>query len=136
MCRQSARCAPSREKAAGRGCNYLAWSPDARSIVTHDEGLRRWTARDGAGPVRWAESVHDAAFVADDRLVLLAGTGELTFVRGDTAVFAVEAVLPHPPAHPFVSRIVHADERAVVVTSLGRRDGGTLVWRLDRASGR
>jgi len=35
-----------------------------------------------------------------------------------------------------VSRIVHADEHTVVVTSLGRRDGGTLVWRLDRASAR
>jgi hypothetical protein len=116
-----------------RGCNYLAWSPDGGSLVTHDAGLRRWTARDGQGPVRWAESLHDAAFLGDDQLVLLSWTGELTFGRDGVTGFVAERVVSHPPAHPSVTRLVYADARAVVVTVLGR-DERTGVWRLDGAT--
>lgn len=119
-------------EASLRGCNYLAWSPDGGSLVTHDGGLRRWTERDGRGPVRWPDSVRDAAFVDDGRLALLAWTDELIFARDDGTAIVVEAAAPQPPVRA-MTNIVYVDARVAVVTALGR-DDRTEVWRLDRAT--
>jgi len=108
-----------------RGCSYVAWAPDGRSILTHRDGPRLWPSDDGGARPGYGR---DAVFLDADRAVMLGWNSVLTVFRRAGGGLAAEATIPQAGT-PSSWRIVRADARGVVLVARGRQPGSTEVWR-------